>query len=241
MADEFQEVLRKEIVNLRRVVKGSKLGKHITENILIPILQKLDPILDEILDWIGFLIQDEIQYLLSTASPSGFVYEIYYVDMDNAYNKSWKIGEYEPSERGGPPRSPRSGGGSLPQSGTLYQSIVYEIRGSTVIVGIADLEAPYALWYNPQWPGKLFQFADNEIAPGRTTVYGPALDNPAIGEDQDERSWGYRPFWNSTIEKIRPEIKKRFREEFKKALQEATRRPTVKRAIEIHFRWRSLQ
>lgn len=63
--NQAKEVIQKEIVNLRRVVKGSKLGKHITDNILIPILQKLDPIIDEILDWMGFLLQDEIQYLLS--------------------------------------------------------------------------------------------------------------------------------------------------------------------------------
>lgn len=234
------EIIRKEIVNLHRVVYKSKLGKHITNNILVPILEKLDVTIDAMIDWMAFLLRDEIQFLLSTASPSGFVYTIYYVDPSMPYGqKAVEIGEYTPSERGGPPKSPKGSGGDMPQSGTLYQSIFYEIEGGTIKIGIRDLQSPYALWYNPDWPGKLFQFADNEVQPGRTGVYGPALDNPSIEGEGEERAWAYRPFWRSAMAKIKPEIKKRFREEFSKALQEATKRPTVKRAIVIRFNWES--
>lgn len=231
--EDFEDIIRKEIVDLRRVVKGSKLGKHITEGILIPILEKLNPVLDELINWMGFLIQDEIQYTLSDTKASGFIFDIYYVDPDAPYGrKSWKIGEYEPSEMGGPPFSPKGGGGDLPQSGTLYRSIVYEVRGSSVILGIQDIQAPYALWYNPDWPGKLFSFASSTLRPGRTSVYGAALDDPSPDSP-------YRPYWRETIDRTKPEIKRRIREEFKKALQEATRRPTVQRAVEVHIRWQS--
>jgi hypothetical protein len=227
------EIIRKEIVNLHRVVYKSKLGKHITNNILVPILEKLDVAVDAMIDWMAFLLRDEIQFLLSTASPSGFVYSIYYVDPSMpAGQKSVKIGEYTPSERGGPPKSPVGSGGDMPQSGTLYQSIFYEIKGGTIKIGIRDLQSPYALWYNPDWPGKLFQFADNAVQPGRTSIYGPALEG--IGGEG-----GYRPFWRAAMAKIRPELKRRFKEEFGKALQEATKRPTVKRAIVIRFNWES--
>jgi len=231
--NQAKEVIQKEIVNLRRVVKGSKLGKHITDNILIPILQKLDPIIDEILDWMGFLLQDEIQYLLSTASQGGDTYEIYYVDTSMPYGqKSVKVGEYTASEKGGPPRSPRGGGSDMPQSGTLHQSIVYKITGSTITVGIEDIESPYRLWF--KW-GKLFLFEDNEIKPRSTGQYGQILDDPSYGKGVH-----YRPYFTSAIANIKPQLKKRFREEFQKGLNEVTKRPTVKRAIEIHFIWKTV-
>ena len=228
--DQAKEVIQKEIASLHRVVKGSKLGKHITDNILIPILEKLDPIIDEILDWMGFLLRDEIQYLLSTASQGGDTYEIYYVDPSMPYGqKSVKVGEYTASEKGGPPRSPRGGGSEFPQSGTLYESIIYQIKGSTITVGIKDTQSPYRLWF--KW-GKLFLFADNQIESRSTGQYGQILDDPAYAH--------YRPYFTSAIANIRPQLKKRFREEFNKGLNEVTKRPTVKRAIEIHFRWKTV-
>lgn len=238
--ESIENVVNRERINIHRVVKGSKLGKHITKNILEPILEDLNVILDDIIDWCGFLLQDEIHYLLSTASP-GHTYDIYYVDPDAPYGfRTMKIGEYQASAKGGPPKSPKGGGGEMPQSGSLYQSIVYSIEGNTITLGIKSITPPYKLWY--KW-GKLFHFADSDLAPGDTSVYGIALDNPSMidskGEEQEERSWPYRPYWRSGINKVKPQLKNRFREEFSKALQQITRRPTVKRALQIRFLWES--
>lgn len=237
----IESIVNRERVNIHRVVRGSKLGKHITKNILEPILVEVNKTLDEIIDWVGFLMQDEIHYLLSTASP-GYVYEVYYVDPDMPYGqKTTPIGTYEASAKGGPPKSPKGGGGELPQSGSLYRSVVYAIEGNTITLGIKSITPPYKLWYG--W-GKLFQFADDsELAPGDTSVYGLALDNPSMidrgGKEQKERGWPYRPYWRSGIDKIKPKLKKRFREEFSKSLQTITRRPTVRRALQIRFVWES--
>jgi len=128
MPESHSQVIKKEIIQLQRIVYKSKLGKHITDAILIPILQKLDPLIDEMLDWIGFLLQDEVQYLLSTAAPGG-TYDVYYVDKSMPWGqRSVKIGTYQASEKGGPPFSPKSGGETdYPQSGTFYKSIYYQV------------------------------------------------------------------------------------------------------------------
>jgi hypothetical protein len=232
MPEAASKVLQKEIINLRKVVKGSKLARRVTEDILIPILEKLDPIIDEMLDWMGFLLQDEIQYLLSTASP-GFTYDVYYVDTSMPWGqKATKVGQYTSSERGGPPKSPRGGGNlDFPQSGTLYKSIVYKIEEDTITVGIEDKQTPYRIWYG--W-GKIFVFANPKwTTPQKTTTqYGSILDSPEYES--------YRPYFTSAIANVRPQLKKRFREEFKKGLNEATKRPTVKRAVEIHFIWKTV-
>jgi hypothetical protein len=233
MHEDVEMAIRKEMVELRRVVKGSKLGKHITDNILIPILKKLDKVLEDIIDWMAFLLHDEIQYLLSTAETGSRSFKIYYVDPDMPYGqRTTEIGEYEPSTKGGPPKSPKYLTGDLPQSGTLYRSIVYEIRGSTILLGIKELRTPYKLWVKKEW-GKMFLFADQVGKQGRsTTDYGQILDDPLYAH--------HRPYFKSAIQSIKPQIKKRFREEFRKAVQEATLRPTVRRALEVHFICRSV-
>lgn len=225
------EPIKQEIIQLQRVAYKSKMGKHITDNILIPILQKLDPILDDMLDWIGFLLQDEVQFLLSTASP-GATYDVYYVDKSMPWGqRSVKIGEYTASERGGPPFSPKGGGETdWPQSGTLYKSIFYKVSGNTVTVGIENNDPPYRVWL--KW-GKLHIFAQDDWSSPKkgASQYGSILDDPLYEF--------HRPFFRSALASIKPEIKRRFREEFKKALAEVTKRPTVRRAIEIRFIWRS--
>lgn len=229
MADEVKSVLRKEVLNLRRVVKGSKLGKHISENILIPILQKIDPVIDELLDWIGWYISEEIRYVLETARPGHiWTYKVYYVDPSAPSGQKYtEIGEYTPSAQGSAPFSPAGGGSDpdIPPSGNLYRSINYTIKDGSVILGIEDNRTSYHLWF--RW-GKLFV---GDTMQGRSASdYGAIIDDPTSGSR-------YRPYFTSTIKKMKPKIKKRFREEFRKTVHGATKRPTVKRAIEIHFRW----
>jgi len=225
---EKDPVIAEEIINIRRVVKGSKLGKHISENILIPILQQLDPLIDQMLDWIGWYLREEIKHVLATAKPSGFVYTVYAVNESATYGKYTEIGKYESSQRGGPPMSPDVGGDpDVPQSGNLLRSINYVVSGNKVILGIEPNDTSYHLWYNPAWPGKLFVSEDTE--PRSSSVYGAILDSPEY-EHQ-------RPYFTSTIQQMKGKLKKQFREEFRKGVQKITGRPTVRRAIEIHFRW----
>ena len=229
MSGLFQEQVKREIINLRRVVKGSKLGKHISEDILIPILEQIDPIVDEILDWIGWYLTEEIKHTLATAQGSGFVYSVYYVDESASYGKYTKVGEYESSQRGGPPISENIGDVEIPQSGTLLKSIMYQIRGSSVVLGIEDNKTPYSVWYNENWPGKLF-ITESE---GRSaSVYGSILDDPNYGNGAY-----YRPYFSSVIRQMKGKLKKQFREVFNKEIRKITRRTSVTRAIEIHFRW----
>lgn len=226
MAQDVKDFARKEVISLRRVVKGSKLGKHISEDILIPILERLDPMIDLILDWIGWYIQEEIKHVLATSKSSGGTYEVYYVDPGAAWGQKYtKIGEYTASAEGGPPHSPDSmEDPDIPPSGTLLQSITYEIRGSSVVLGIKHKVTPYHLYFKY---GKLFVGEDTE--PRSASVYGSILDDPAYDH--------YRPYFTQTIRQMKGKIKKQFREVFKKEVQTATKRPTVRRAIEIHFRW----
>lgn len=227
MAKDIKSMLNREILELRRVVKGSKLGKHISNEILIPILKKIDPFVDEMLDWIGWYISEEIKHVLATAKDgSHWVYEVYYVDPDAMYGQRYtKIGEYTPSAQGGPPYSPDIGGDpDIPPSGNLLRSINYVIKGSSVVLGILDYKTPYHHWY--RW-GKLFV---GDTMEGRSAIdYGSILDDPAY-----ER---YRPYFHDTIRSMKIKMKERFRQQFKKEVLAATRRPTVRRAIEIHFRW----
>lgn len=230
MVETAKAILNKEILSLRRVVKGSKLGKHITNDILIPILEKIDPFIDEMLDWMGWYISEEIKHTLATAKDgSHWVYEVYYVDPDAMYGQRYtKIGEYTPSAQGGPPYSPDVGGDpDIPPSGTLLRSINYMVEGNRVILGIKDNQTPYHHWY--RW-GKLFV---GDTMEGRSAMdYGAILDDPAYAQ--------YRPYFLDTIRIMKKKMKDRFREQFRKEVLAATRRPTVRRAIEVHFRWREV-
>ena len=223
--------VKQEIIELRRVVKGSKLGKHISENILIPILEKIDPFIDEMLDWMGWYISEEIKHILATAKDgSHWVYEVYYVDPDAMYGQRYtKIGEYTPSAQGGPPYSPDTGGDvDIPPSGNLLRSINYTVTGNRVILGIRDYKTPYRHWY--RW-GKLF-VGDTMEGPSAID-YGSILDDPEYEQ--------YRPYFTNTIFSMKKKMKERFREQFRKQVLAATRRPTVRRAIEVHFKWSEAQ
>lgn len=228
MAQDVKDFARKEVISLRRVVKGSKLGKHISEDILIPILERLDPMIELILDWIGWYLQEEIKHVLATAKTgSDRVYEVYMVNPGNPWGHRYlKIGEYTPSAPGSPPFSPDFGGMEVdvPPSGNLLQSIIYEIRGSSVVLGIKHSDTPYHLYY--KW-GKLF--VGDKTEPRSASVYGSILDDPGYAH--------YRPYFTQTIRQMKHKIKKQFREVFKREVLTATKRPTVQRAIEIHFRW----
>lgn len=124
--------------------------------------------------------------------------------------------------------SPDVGGDpDVPQSGNLLRSIKYQVSGNKVTLGIEPNDSTYHLWYNPDWPGKLF--VSEKTKPRSSSVYGAILDSPEY-EYQ-------RPYFTSTIQQMKGKLKKQFREVFRKEVQRITRRPTVRRAIEIHFRW----
>ena len=236
MSENSKLMINREILDLRRVVKGSKLGRHITENILIPILKKIDPFVDEMLDWIGWYISEEIKHVLATSrSSSDWTYEVYFVDTTAPKGQKYtKIGEYTPSAKGSPPYSPDVGGDpDIPPSGTLLRSIDYMITNRGVVLGIRDNVTPYHLWY--KW-GKLF--VGDEIKPRSAATYGMILDSPDYSGTGGSN---YRPYFRETVRQMKPKMKKRFREQFKQQVIRATKRPTVRRAIEIHFRWSSVQ
>jgi hypothetical protein len=198
-------------VKLNRVVQGSKLGKHITDSYLFPILDQLDAHADALMNKIGEEIVSKLIHRIMSNTPSGKTYKLINVYGPGEYEY---VGTHQASAPGQPPAQ---------FTGTLASSIEFRIDSEgRVRVGIFDSPGTEmsTLFFRGD---KIFLSPSGEGSKTPVTTYAAILDDPSS-------PW-YRPWLKEPMEDMRPKIRKIIREEMKKALNRATRSKYIRKAV----------
>lgn len=218
-----------ERLKITTIVNRDKLGKHIYSTILNPILEELYNSIDGILQNVGMTLINELRTTLDHSNyKGGKPYEIWLIVEDG---KNVYIGEYTPSAPGGPPISMPSGDVGIPPTGTLSASLSWDIdEHGRLHIGVlespgTEFESSFFKW------GKIFLGGENT---SKTPVskYAEILDSPD--------SSSYRPWLRTFMDANRAVVRSWIREEVKGAIENVTRRPTVKRALIIKIYWRTV-
>lgn len=216
--------IHSEKAKLVKCVYRSKLGQKINDNILFPILDKLEVDIPIIMDQMGQWTRNKIQEYLFNSVPSGRTYEIWELDPDAPRGqKAVYVDSYTASAPGEPPAR---------LTETLIESIEYKIfSDGSFRVGLLKNWGEYS---NAMTELESAFFAGNKIFIGKTYnksktpvgTYGRIL-----GDD-------LRPWFREFMDSIREELRQRIRNNIKKSLNKATRKISAKRAFvfKVYFR-----
>jgi hypothetical protein len=217
-----------ERLKITTIVHRDKLGKHIYQTILNPILEELYNSIDGILQNVGETMINALIDTVTSSGQGGGTYEVWLIDPEG---KNVYLGDYTASAKGGPPFSAASGIDGVPATGTLASSLMWDIDADgRLIIGVGqsagtEFESSFFKW------GKIFVGGDI-VSKTPVNVYAKALDDPGHKS--------YRPWLNAFIDANKSVVRQWIREQVGEAINKVTRRPTVKRALEIRIYWRSV-
>ena len=218
-----------ERIKLVKAVFGSKLGKKIADDTLIPILLQIEEDAEYILEDTAIYVRMLIVEYLMSITPAGRTYKILHYDPEGPRgHKTTLIGEYTASAEGQPPAQ---------LTGTYAESMDYEIAkdGSSFRIGLLKT------WGEPSDTGGEFEsvaFSHGNILVNpdlekstKTPVgtYGTALTSGFTSHISGKTV--ARPWFTNFMISIRPEIRKTIRSAMKETLRKATRKISVRRAI----------
>lgn len=219
--------IAREKIKVVKAVFGSKLGKHISSNVLLPILNKLEKSYQSILDEVGNQLRDAIRDYLITSQPSGRTYKIYEYDPTRPYGqRNVLIGEHTASAPGEPPAS---------LTGTLADSMEYMVfPDGSLYVGLlkgwgeysdAGTEMESAFYSH----GNIVIRVNTDVPNIKTPVgtYGRIL------EDEVRSGW-----FKEIMTFLKPSIRERIRKDVKRSLESITRSASVRKAVvfKVYFR-----
>ena len=222
-----KKIFAEEIIRVNKVKGQSKFTKALADNILIPILNRLDSDLEDLMQVIGEFIINHLRDNILQHEPSGREYQIILVSDggDNGKFSYTPLGTYTASAPGEPPASFHSAVG-VP-TGTLFNSIDFEIdENGKLKVGV--FKSVGTEYQSMMFHGdKLFVVHDGGLKTS-VEVYGNALDT---GVDyKNGKSVSARPWFREEMNKLRPQIRKMLQKQLKESLKRATKRKT-----KIHF------
>jgi len=207
-------------LRLNSVVIKSKLGKSIVSNILNPVLDSIDEEMKDLSYWLGDFIVTALKHVIASSKPSGRTYRIILVG--SGEHKYEDIGSYTASASGDPPNS-MPGRAGVP-TGTLMESISFEIIGDGKLkVGIfnstgTELET---LFYAG---GKLFVSEGGGGSKTSVVDYATMLSK---GTSRIEA----KPWYEDTINELKPIIRAKVKETLHRAVRRASRRKAFGKAI----------
>lgn len=225
--------IKNERVKLVKATFGSKLGKNITDNILMPILDELEEVVPLILldcaEWAKKAISD---YLKNSAS-SGWTYEIYYYDPSMPKGKrTTLLDEYTASAPGQSPAM---------LTGTLVESIEYQLyNDGSFRIGILKDEGVFSDAMS-EFESVFFKggkiFVNNDLAAAKKTPVGTYSKYLAEGTE-GKHPMDERPHFEYAMHEIREELRQKIRSRVRIALNTITRRTSVRRAVifKVYFR-----
>ena len=219
----FRQDIVQERGKLIKATLGSKLGKNISDRILMPILDRLENDYEAVLSEAANWARDEIVKYLTSNEPSGRTYKIVHYEPGVG---SKTLRSYTASAEGEPP--------SHKNTGTLAKSISYEVDSDGsfkvgLLIGYNDPPVGTELkssGFLGQW-GKILQ------TPGMMTQtsvgkYGRALEGGFINK---EGVYVERPWFEKTMDEIRDELRQRIRKGMSESIRKATRKISVRKAI----------
>ena len=221
--------IKEELVALDTIAQRSLLGKHITESILRPILLDVEKQAKVILDDLGFMIVAEIQHRLATAPP-GNTYEVYMINESvKGEGRYTFIGYYTASAEGGPPMSHDEADASGLPTGSLYESIWYEVDSEGFLIVTID---------SPQGTEKNYFFQKGlGVVLGGSKMSWPTLPVAEYFQILNNKT---RPnWWGNIIDKKRNYWQKWMQGRLQKAVKASTRRWSIHRALKFNIYWES--
>jgi HK97 gp10 family phage protein len=216
--------IREQKVRLVKATFYSKIGRRITNEILIPILDQLEKdvpiVLEEAANWARKRIVD----ILSSNTPSGRTYRIFEYTTGDFKNRT-PHEEYDPHTASAENEMPAK------LTGTLAASISYEIHSDGYFrIGVLKEEGEFSdagtelesAFYSPS---KHTIYMNSEG--GFTTPVGTYAKYLAEGTQY----MAPRPFLERCMDEIREDLRKRIRKNIRRSLNKSTGRVYVRKAI----------
>jgi hypothetical protein len=225
--------IEEERARLIKVTFGNKLAQKVTEDVLFPILNSLEEQYPYILDNVGKWLTNEIKTYMMAWQGTGRTYKIYEWNPDAPYGqRQTKVAEYTAGSDLGPPVSFNSGNPLIPPTGSLVEGIQYEINAKGYLsVGLL----------NPGFTtGREFKstaFYGGKILIGPDTTSQPVhhywKELNKIRGGSKNLTW-----FKELMLDLRKGYREKLRSEARKALNKATRRISVRRAIvfKVYFK-----
>ena len=209
--------IHNEKAKLVKATFANKLGKKITSDILMPILNQLEQDVPIIMENAAQWMTQKVTDFLHSVSPSGRTYEIWELDSSAPRGqKARKIAEYTASGEGQPPAM---------LTGTLSESIEYEMfSDGSFKVGLlksweeySDAKSEFESAFFAG--GKIFVGKDYNTSWTPVGTYGRYLESK------------FRPWFRGFMNDHREELRQKIRTDVRKSLNKITRRISVRRAI----------
>lgn len=212
-------------VRLVKATFNSKLGKKISDEILMPILDQLEEniptILTEAADW----ARDKIVDILVSSTPSGRSYGIY--EYSTGEFKNLTEHELHPHQASAANQMPAT------MTGTLAESVSYEIYSDGYFrIGVlkefgeeSDEGTEFkSSFYSPRMKAILVNTDPSKLSSTPVGTYAKYL---ASGTKYMKR----RPWFKRAMFEIKQELRDRIRKNVRTAFNKATRRISVRKAI----------
>jgi len=217
-----------EKIALEAIARGSIFGKNIVGAVLNPILNSVQAEFSNILNDLGFMIVSEIQHRLATA-PAGNTYKVYMVDESvSGKGRYTFIGYYTASAESGPPMSGELTESGLP-TGSLYESIYYEVDREGILSVTID---------SPQGTERNYYFQ-----PGKGVIVGfSSLSHPTLPVHEYFQILnnldGTRPnWWGRIIDRKKKYWYDWMKGRFQKAVAGSVRKFLVRKALKVNIYW----
>jgi hypothetical protein len=227
----FYDSCKRERVKLIKVVHRNKLGKKISDEILMPILNQLEEDYSIILENIAEWAKERIQNYLRDSSPSGRTYKIYHYDPSMPWgHRTILIDEYTASAPYDVPAQ---------KTGTLVESIEYRINSDgSFHIGLlkdkgifSEMQTEFeSVFYRS---GKIF--VNPNLEASTKTPVGTYGDYLATGTP----NMAERSFFQRSMNEIRNELREKIRKNIRTSLNKITRRISVRRAVIFKVYYRS--
>lgn len=218
----FKDDIAAEKVKMYKSVYKSKLGKHITDKILSPLLDTLGEMEEEVYNQIGQAVVAKLEMFLKSSQPRGAKYQVREAGAGKGRKARVLIQSYIASAPGQPP------GGNY--SGTMHKSVSYKLRDGHLVVGV--LSSPGTEFHSTGYVGvggesgrnkKMAQAGFSGIiyvkkGSGGTpvTTYANLLDK---GYTSPSGGTVARPWFNHAMKEMRPYIRKMVRDKMKEVVR----------------------
>lgn len=221
--------IKNEKVKLVKAIHGSKLGKKITDEILMPILNQIEEDAQDVMEDAAQWVTEKITDYMQAATPSGRTYKIYHYDPSLPKGqRSTLIAEHTASAPGQLPAQ---------LTGTLIDAIDYRINADgSFRVGLLKSPGEFSAELT-EFESAFFKHGKIFVNPDLTVSKQTPVGTYGEYLTKGTPNMAARPFFAPLMEELKPELRARIRKNMRQSLNKATRRISVRKAIvfKIYF------